>query len=61
MGDLIPWVWAHWDDIVTIAAAVVALGSLVAKLTPSTKDDELWAKAARAVALPGLRKPKGGK
>lgn len=52
------WIEAHWGDLVVIAGAVTTIGSVVSRFTPSARDDAFWAKAARAVALPGLRRPR---
>lgn len=41
---MIDWILSHWVDILAIYGAVVAICSTIVKLTPSTKDDDIWAK-----------------
>lgn len=38
------WILEHWVDLLAIYGAVVAICSTVIKLTPSKKDDDVWAK-----------------
>lgn len=38
------WFTAHWSDIFAIYGAVVALASIIVKLTPTTRDDEILGK-----------------
>ena len=41
---MLNWILEHWVDLLAIYVAVVAICSTVVKLTPSTKDDNVWAK-----------------
>lgn len=41
---MLNWILEHWVDLLAIYGAVVAICSTVVKLTPSTKDDNVWAK-----------------
>lgn len=41
---MLNWILEHWVDLLAIYGAVVAICSTVIKLTPSTKDDNVWAK-----------------
>lgn len=41
---MLDWILAHWVDLLAIYGAVVAICTTVVKLTPSTKDDAVWAK-----------------
>ena len=41
---MLDWVLEHWVDLLAIYGAVVAICSIVVKLTPSQKDDAVWAK-----------------
>lgn len=41
---MLDWILEHWVDLLAIYGAVVAICSTVIKLTPSTKDDNVWAK-----------------
>jgi len=38
------WVLEHWVDLLAIYGAVVAICSTIIKLTPTQKDDNVWAK-----------------
>lgn len=41
---MIDFIKEHWDDILTIYGGVVAICTVIVKLTPSTKDDGILAK-----------------
>ena len=41
---MLDWILAHWVDSLAIYGAIVAICSTIVKLTPSVKDDEIWAK-----------------
>lgn len=41
---MIDWILNHWVDLLAIYGAIVAICSTIIKLTPSVKDDEIWAK-----------------
>lgn len=41
---MLDWILNHWADLLAIYGAVVAICSTIVKLTPSTKDDNIWAK-----------------
>lgn len=38
------WITSHWDLLVLVVANLIGLAVVVAKLTPSTTDDEWIAK-----------------
>lgn len=38
------WILEHWADLLAIYGALVLICSTVVKLTPTTKDDDIWAK-----------------
>ena len=44
MGDIINWVQTHWKEIVEVYLAVVGLASVIVKLTPGIKDDNILQK-----------------
>lgn len=44
MTDIIDFVQGNWDTILEVFAAVVALASVIVRLTPTPKDDEWLAK-----------------
>lgn len=41
---MLNWIMEHWDDILAIYGGVVAICTIIVKLTPSTKDDEILGK-----------------
>lgn len=41
---MLDWIVEHWVDLLAIYGAIVAICSTIIKLTPSVKDDEIWAK-----------------
>lgn len=41
------WILEHWEDLLAIYGAVVLICSTVIKLTPTTKDDDWWAKIVK--------------
>lgn len=41
---MLDWILEHWVDLLAIYGAVVMICSAIVKLTPSTKDDVVWAK-----------------
>ena len=45
------FVTAHWADTLAIYGAVVALATVIVKLTPTAKDDEILAKIVAVVDL----------
>lgn len=45
------WINEHWADVLAIYGAIVAFCSTVVKLTPSVKDDTIWAKILKFLDL----------
>lgn len=41
LQQIVAYVTAHWAEIVQIYLAIVGLASLVVKLTPTLKDDDV--------------------
>ena len=50
MGEIITWVQLHWADILAIYTGVVTLASIIVKLTPNLKDDDVLLKIIKFVA-----------
>jgi len=48
------WITEHYNDVLQIIGAVVALATLVVKLTPTQKDDTLLAKAVKLLSALSL-------
>jgi hypothetical protein len=38
------WIINHWNDVLAVIGAAVALATVIVKLTPSQKDDTVLAK-----------------
>lgn len=45
------WIIEHAQDLLAIYGAVVLICSTIVKLTPSTKDDTVWAKILKILDL----------
>lgn len=56
---MIAWIQAHWKDILAIIGGVVTVASIIVKLTPSTKDDDVLAKIIKILAALSLFNPDG--
>lgn len=41
------WILEHWTDLLAVYGAVVLVCSTIVKLTPTTKDDDWWAKIVK--------------
>lgn len=54
MLDIIQWLREHWDDVWMIISSVIAIASIITKLTPNPNDDNILAliiKILNALAL----------
>ena len=43
------WILAHWEDVLATYGFVVGLCSAVVKMTPTVKDDAVWAKVLKVL------------
>jgi hypothetical protein len=41
MDGIISWVTQNWDNIIAVYLAIVGLASVIVKLTPTLKDDNI--------------------
>ena len=48
--EIFNWVQEHWQEVIAIYTGIVAVASIIVKLTPSLKDDTLLFKITRFVA-----------
>ena len=48
------WITQHYDEVLQIIGAVVALATLVVKLTPTPKDDNVLAKIINVLSALSL-------
>ena len=42
--EVFNWVQTHWQDILTVIAYTIATASLIVKITPTLKDDDILKK-----------------
>ena len=47
MLDSINWILVHWKDILAVYGGIVIVCSTIVKLTPTQKDDNVWAKIVK--------------
>ena len=48
------WITQHYDEVLQIIGAVVALATLIVKLTPTQQDDNVLAKVIRVLSALSL-------
>ena len=48
---MIDWIIANWKDILAFYGALVVICSTIVKLTPTQKDDNVWAKILKFLDL----------
>lgn len=53
------WITQHWKDILAIIGGVVTVASIIVKLTPTQKDDNVLAKIIKILAALSLYNPDG--
>jgi Na+-transporting NADH:ubiquinone oxidoreductase subunit NqrC len=53
------WIAEHWKDVLAIIGGVVTVASLIVKLTPTQKDDNILAKIIKILAIIGIFNPDG--
>jgi len=41
IGSIVSFIQAHWDNIIKAYLAIVGLASIIVKLTPTLKDDDV--------------------
>ena len=53
------WITTHWKDILAIIGGMVTVCSIIVKLTPTQKDDNILAKVIKVLSFFGLFNPDG--
>lgn len=53
------WIVEHWKDVLAIIGGIVTVASLITKITPSQKDDNILAKIIKILAVIGIFNPDG--
>jgi hypothetical protein len=41
IASVIPWIQANWDTILQVYLQIIGLASIIVKLTPTLKDDDV--------------------
>lgn len=59
--EVLSWLEAHWDDVLAIIGGVVTVASTIVKLTPTQKDDAVWAKVVAFLDFFSIVNPNGTK
>ena len=49
--DAITWIIENWDNIAGAIAYIIAASSIIVKLTPTVKDDEILAKIIKILDM----------
>ncbi len=47
--EAVKWVVAHWEEITEVIAYIIAIASIIVKLTPNLADDAFMKKVIRFV------------
>jgi len=47
--EIIKWVQLHWVDICNVIAGIIAVASIIVKITPTIKDNEFLEKVIKFV------------
>lgn len=53
------WIVEHWKDVLAVIGGVVSVASIIVKLTPTQKDDNVLAKIIKILAVIGIFNPDG--
>lgn len=53
------WITQHWQEILAWIGGVVTAASIIVKLTPTQKDDNILAKVIKILAALSLFNPDG--
>lgn len=53
------WITSHWQEILEWIGGIVTAASIIVKLTPTQKDDNILAKIIKVLAALSLFNPDG--
>ncbi len=53
------WLQSNWNDVLSIAGAVILIITVVVKLTSTDKDDTVWAQVLKVLSALSLCNPDG--
>lgn len=48
---MLDWITAHWQDLLALYGGLVAICTVIVKITPSDKDDKILAKVVKFADL----------
>ena len=57
--EIITWLKTNWESILSIIGGVVSVATIIVKLTPTQKDDNVLATIIRVLAIFSLVNPDG--
>lgn len=57
--EIITWLKANWESILAIIGGVVSVATIIVKLTPTQKDDNVLATIIRVLSIFSLVNPDG--
>jgi len=50
MSEIFTWIQTHWVDIAAVYAGIVAVASIIVRLTPTLKDDTVLLAITKFIA-----------
>lgn len=59
MADIILWIKTNWESILAIIGGVVSVATIIVKLTPTQKDDNILATIIKILSIFSLVNPDG--
>ncbi|MBR0541143.1 MAG: hypothetical protein IJK26_02940 [Clostridia bacterium] len=59
MADLIIWCKANWESVLAIIGGIVSVATIIVKLTPTQKDDNILATIIKILSIFSLVNPDG--
>ena len=57
--EIITWIKANWESILAIIGGVVSVATIIVKLTPTQKDDNVLATIIKILSIFSLVNPDG--
>ena len=57
--EIITWLKANWESILAIIGGIVSVATIIVKLTPTQKDNDILATIIKILAIFSLVNPDG--
>lgn len=57
--EIITWLKANWESVLAIIGGIVSVATIIVKLTPTQKDDNVLATLIRILSIFSLVNPDG--